>query len=69
MHITSEYGKIVPKAGGWLECPHCKRNHRLLRVQPDTAAEKLPVYCRSCKTEIILHIEQEAGATNAGAHE
>nr|DAI81924.1 MAG TPA: hypothetical protein [Caudoviricetes sp.] len=30
---------------------------------------KLPVYCRDCKTEIILHIEQEARALNAGAHE
>nr|DAQ97916.1 MAG TPA: hypothetical protein [Caudoviricetes sp.] len=29
----------------------------------------LPVYCRDCKTEIILHIEQEAGALNAGAHD
>ena len=25
--------------------------------------------CWDCKTEIILHIEQEAGALNAGAHD
>ncbi len=54
---------------GWLTCPRCNRNRHFLRVLPGTAAEKLPVYCRDCKTEIILHIEQEAGALNAGAHE
>ena len=36
------------------ECQECKRRG---------------VYCRDCKTEIILHIEQEAGALNAGAHD
>lgn len=69
MRITSEYGIIIPKAGGWLTCPHCRRNKRLLRVKPGTVADDLPVYCRDCKTEIILHIEQEVRALNAGAHE
>lgn len=69
MRITTEYGRIVPRNDGWLTCPRCNRNRHFLRVLPDTAAEELPVYCRDCKTEIILHIEQEAGALNAGAHE
>ena len=52
-----------------MTCPHCRRNKRLLRVKTGTVADELPVYCRDCKTEIILHIEQEARALNAGAHE
>nr|WP_325305677.1 cysteine-rich KTR domain-containing protein [uncultured Oscillibacter sp.] len=43
---------------GWVTCPVCKRNRRLLRVEPDTAATALPVFCRDCKTEIILNIER-----------
>lgn len=43
---------------GWLICPNCKRNHRLLRVEPETQARGLPVYCRDCKTEIILNIDR-----------
>ncbi len=69
MRITSEYGTMSPRTDGWLTCPRCGRNRHFLRVLPGTVAAKLPVYCRDCKTEIILHIEREAGALNAGAHE
>lgn len=41
---------------GWITCPVCRRNHRLLRIDDDTEATGLPVYCRDCKTEIILDI-------------
>ena len=43
---------------GWLTCPNCHRNHKLLRIAMDTEASGLPVYCRDCKTEIILDIER-----------
>ena len=39
-------------------CPVCKRNRRLLRVEPETQARDLPVYCRDCKREIILNIDR-----------
>ncbi len=48
-------GKVNVK-NGWVTCPVCKRNHRLLRVNKDTEAKGLPVYCRDCKTEVILNI-------------
>lgn len=41
---------------GWITCPHCRRNHKLLRIDPETEAHGLPVWCRDCKTEIILDI-------------
>lgn len=49
--------ETVKVRDGWVQCPVCKRNRRLLRVEADTRAEKLRVYCRSCKTEIALDID------------
>jgi hypothetical protein len=40
---------------GWVICPVC-RNKRLLRIDMDTEAQGLPIYCRDCKTEIVLNI-------------
>lgn len=48
-------GKLVVK-DGWITCPMCRRNHSLLRIRDDTEAKSLPVYCRTCRTEIILDI-------------
>nr|DAO54892.1 MAG TPA: cysteine-rich protein [Caudoviricetes sp.] len=41
---------------GWISCPVCGRNHRLLRITDETEACSLPVYCRTCRSEIILNI-------------
>ena len=46
----------IPVRDGWVTCPLCGRNHHLLRVTPDTTAEDLPVYCKTCKREIKLQI-------------
>ena len=48
-------GKLVVK-DGWIVCPVCKRNRHLHRIMPDTEAKNLPVYCKDCKTELILNI-------------
>lgn len=50
-------GKLTVK-DGWVTCPVCRRNRRLIRIEPDTVAKELPVFCRDCKTEIILNIER-----------
>lgn len=57
MQNEKSCGKLNVK-DGWLICPNCKRNHRLLRVEPETQARGLPVYCRTCRTEIILNIDR-----------
>lgn len=51
---------IIKVLDGWVSCPFCKRNKRLLRVTPRTRAQHLPVYCRDCKSEIILDIEGQS---------
>lgn len=48
-------GKLIVK-DGWVTCPHCRRNRRLIRIDPETEASALPVYCRDCKNEIVLNI-------------
>lgn len=45
----------IPIKSGWLCCPQC--NRKLMRMREDTRANSLPVYCRSCKLEIILDID------------
>ena len=52
-----ECGKLTVK-GGWVTCPVCRRNRRLIRIEPETVAKELPVFCRDCKSEIILNIER-----------
>lgn len=58
MQNRPERGTLVPVKNGWITCPVCGRNHRLLRITPETEATGLPVYCRTCKTEVILNIEK-----------
>lgn len=57
MHAEAKGAKLVTK-DGWITCPVCRRNHRLLRITEETEAHGLPVYCRTCRTEIFLDIEK-----------
>ena len=57
MQSSTQCGKLVIKHG-WITCPNCRRNHRLLRITDETQAKALPVYCRTCRMEVILDIEQ-----------
>lgn len=59
MNETARYG-IIKVVDGWVTCPVCNQNKKLLRVTPATRAQHLPVHCRKCKTEIILDIEGQS---------
>lgn len=57
MQSDRKCGKLVVK-DGWVTCPNCRRNRRLIRVGPETQARLLPVFCRTCHSEIILDIDR-----------
>lgn len=48
---------MIPIRGGWLECPNCGMP-KLLRVEKNTQATALPVYCKRCRKEIKINIRQ-----------
>lgn len=51
-------GKMLTVKDGYLVCPTCRRNKKLLRISPDTEARRLPVFCRDCKTQHIVDIDR-----------
>ena len=56
MQTNEKHGRILTVRDGYLVCPTCRRNRRLLKVNADTTAHRLVVYCRECKTEHIIDI-------------
>ncbi|MBQ1789882.1 MAG: hypothetical protein II008_06890 [Oscillospiraceae bacterium] len=46
---------MLVKRGGFLQCPYCG-NRKLLRVEQDTEAHALPVWCRKCQRELLIDI-------------
>ncbi len=48
---------ILKIENGFLICPRCRRNKRLLRVTKGTKAEQIAVYCSTCKGEFLIDIE------------
>lgn len=55
MQSTRKCDSIVVM-DGWITCPECGRNHRLLRITPETEAHGLPVYCRTCRREGVFFV-------------
>ena len=58
LHNSPAYDKILSVKDGWLSCPRCRRNHRVLKILPNTFARNLRVYCRDCKWERRVDIEK-----------
>ena len=48
-------GKLIVK-DGWLMCPQCGKM-KVLRLEAETTAHALPVYCRRCGQESIVNID------------
>lgn len=57
MQVNVQSGKMMVK-DGWLICPICHRNKRVMKIRPDTTAHRVVAYCRDCKNEIILDIDK-----------
>lgn len=58
LQSQANHGKLLTVRDGYLICPRCHRNKRLIQVRPDTKAERLRVFCRDCKAEIIVDMDR-----------
>ncbi|MBQ6397004.1 MAG: hypothetical protein IJI06_02525 [Oscillospiraceae bacterium] len=47
---------MLPKRGGFFCCPGC--GSKVIRADVQTDAERLPVYCRKCKRELLIDIHR-----------
>lgn len=56
LKIGSVYDKLIVK-DGWVICPLCGRG-KILKIQDNTTAHALPVFCRRCGQESIVNIDQ-----------
>lgn len=56
MQVESNRGKLVVK-DGWFVCPVCKRKTNQ-HIRPDTNAQNLELWCRTCKTIHLVNIER-----------
>lgn len=51
-----ESDKLTAKRG-WLICPRCGKG-KVLRLNPETKARSLTVYCKICGKESIVNIDE-----------
>lgn len=58
MNTAPKRGTLYMVRDGFLICPICGRNHKLLRIDPETRAKHLAVWCKICRREIILDIDE-----------
>lgn len=58
MQTADNHGKMLTVKDGYLACHICRRNKRLMRIDPDTQGHGIVVYCRVCKTAHKVDIVQ-----------
>ena len=58
MQTNKNHGKLLTVKDGYLVCPICRRNKRVMRINPDTVATRVVAYCRDCKTKSIVDIDR-----------
>lgn len=58
LQFTVENGKLMTVREGYLVCDICRRNKRLMKINPDTEGHGIVAFCRICKTEHKVDIVQ-----------
>lgn len=48
----------LPVKDGFLICPRCRRDRKIVRVAPTTVAKNLEVMCKVCKYKFAIDIEE-----------
>ena len=60
MQTTENRGRLTVK-DGWIVCPICRRG-KLLRIEQDTTAENLDLWCRKCGGTVKVNIDRGLSA-------
>ena len=58
LQTTPKHGRMLTVKDGYLVCPICRQNKRMMKINPDTSAHRAVAYCRRCKAEIIVDIDE-----------
>lgn len=58
MQTQAKHGRMLTVKDGYLVCPNCRRNKRLMKINPDTSATRVVAFCRGCKNENIVDIDR-----------
>ena len=58
LHNSSACGKILTVKNGYLVCPRCRLNTRVMKIAPTTFARNAVAFCRSCKWEGLVNIQE-----------
>lgn len=56
MQSAHGHGIMLTVRDGYLVCPRCRQNRKVMRILPTTTAQNLQIYCKSCKAEMLIDI-------------
>lgn len=58
LQSKTKRGTMLIVRDGYLICPRCQGTKKLCRIELDTTARNMPVFCRCCKLEIKIDIDK-----------
>lgn len=57
LQTSENRGKLLTVRDGFLLCPICRQNKKLLPVLPTTSGSDIVCYCQKCKHRVIVNID------------
>lgn len=59
MRVEEKHGRMLTVRNGYLRCPTagCRNNH-VIQVPKDAVAWRIVAYCRECRREHIVDMEE-----------
>ncbi|MBQ9838993.1 MAG: hypothetical protein IJO56_05855 [Oscillospiraceae bacterium] len=58
MQTDQKHGKMLTVKDGYLVCPRCRTNGRVMKIDQSTFAINAVAFCRTCKWEGFVNIEK-----------
>lgn len=58
LQTQPKHGKMLTVRDGYLVCPNCRRNKRVMQIPRYTQATRVVAFCRDCKWEHDVDISE-----------